>query len=73
MDFNKTIYINNDFIIIKKDKLINYLILFIILLLLSNLIFLKYFLIHGEYVNITIFVLLGNFTNYLFYNLNKKN
>lgn len=72
MNLDKHIYINNDFIIIKKDKFIYYIILFIILLLFSNLIFIKYFLIHGEYVNITIFVLLGNFTNYLFYNINKN-
>lgn len=61
----ENIYIDDNIIIFRKDKFINYLLLSLILLIISILIFMRYFLLHGDYVNITIFVLLGHLTNYI--------
>ena len=67
------IYIDDNIIVFRKDKFINYLLLSLILLIITILIFMRYFLLHGDYVNITIFVLLGHLTNYILSILINKN
>lgn len=70
---DKILFIDNNYIIIRKNFLLKIILLFLIFLILSILIFMRYFILHGDYVNITIFVIFGHITNYIFSLLiNKK-
>lgn len=62
---DKIFLIKEDLIIIRKSYLKKIILIFLLLLFFSFLIFIRFYTIYHEYVNLTLFVMLGHYGNYI--------